>query len=197
VKGDYGSSDYDVRNTFSANIAYEVPGLASGPHWLSHGWQLNSLLSIHGGQPFSVFSANDNSGTGEGFQRATQVSSPFAGVQHKLVDGNEFWINPTSFTDGPTGTFVGASRRNQVYGPGYQAVDLSVFKTGSIREKVKIQFRVELFNLFNHYNFAPPLNVADGSSLGQIYDTIGDYNGAPGIGPGEPFNAQLGLKVLF
>ena len=64
-------------------------------------------------------------------------------------------------------------------------------------KKVKIQFRAELFNLFTHYNFAPPLNVADGQSLGQIYDTIGDCYGAPGIGPGEPFNTQFGLKILF
>ncbi len=198
VKGDYGNSDYDVRNTFSGSVSYEVPGLATGPHWLSHGWQLNSLVNIHGGQPFTILSPNDNSGTGEGFQRATQVSRiPDAGVRHKLVGGSEFWINPTSFTDGPTGTFSGASRRNQIYGSGYQTVDFSVFKTGSIREKIKVQFRAEFFNLFNHYNFAPPLNVADGSSLGQIYDTIGDYNGAPGIGPGEPFNTQLGLKILF
>jgi len=197
VKGDYGNSDYDVRNTFSANLSYEVPRLEAAPHWLVGGWQLNSLLSIHGGQPFSILSPNDDSGTGEGYQRAVQVSDPHAGVHHQLVDGSEFWINPASYTDGPTGTFAGTSPRNQVYGPGYQAVDFSVFKTGTIRERVKIQFRAELFNLFNHYNFAPPLNVADGQSLGQIYDTIGDYNGAPGIGPGEPFNTQFGLKVLF
>jgi len=120
-----------------------------------------------------------------------QVSDPYAGVQHKLVNGTEFWINPASFTDGPTGTFRGASGRNQVFGPGYESVDLSVFKTGTIHEFIKIEFRAELFNIFNHINFAPPLNVADGSSLGQLYDTIGDYNGAPGIGPGEPFNTQL------
>lgn len=198
IKGDYGNSDYDVRNTFSANLSYDVPGAAVGPHWLTHGWQANSLLAIHGGQPFSILSSNDNSGTGEGFQRAVQVSSkPFAGVKHKLVNGEEFWINPASFEDGPTGTFVGTSRRNQIYGPGYQSVDLSVFKSGSIHETVKIQFRAEFFNLFNHYNFAPPSNTVDSEGLGLISDTIGDYNGAPGIGPGEPFNAQLGLKILF
>ena len=197
IKGDYGNSDYDVRHTFSAYLNYAIPGLASGPRWLSHGWQLNAMLSIHSGQPFSILSPNDNSGTAEGYQRAVQVSDPYAGVQHKLVNGTEFWINPASFTDGPTGTFRGASGRNQVFGPGYESVDLSVFKTGTIHEFIKIEFRAELFNIFNHINFAPPLNVADGSSLGQLYDTIGDYNGAPGIGPGEPFNTQLGLKVRF
>jgi hypothetical protein len=196
-RGDYGNSDYDVRDSFSAAVGYDLPAAKEGPRWLTNGWQLNSLIAIHGGEPFSVLSPADNSGTGEGFQRAVQVSDPHAGVHHSLVDGTEFWINPASFTDGPTGTFVGTSRKDQISGPGYQAVDFSVFKNGTIRESVKVQFRAEFFNLFNHHNFAPPLNVADGQSLGQIYDTIGDYNGAPGIGPGEPFNTQLALKIIF
>ncbi len=197
VKGDYASSDYDVRNTFTAGVSYEVPSPQQGPRWLTRGWQLNSLVSIHGGEPFPVLSPDDNSGTGEERQRAVQVSNPYANVHHSLVDGTEFWIDPASFTQGPTGTFVGTSRRNQIVGPGYQAIDFSVFKTGTIHETIKVQFRAEFFNLFNHYNFAPPSNTADGESLGLIYDTIGDYNGAPGIGPGEPFNTQLGLKVTF
>ncbi len=197
VKGGYGNSDYDVRNTFSAALGYDVPVLKEGPGWLTRGWQLNGLIAIHGGEPFSVLSPTDNSGTGEGFQRGVQLSDPYAGVQHSLVNGSEFWVNPASFGPGPTGTFAGTSRKDQIYGPGYQDVDFSVFKTGTIHEKVKVQFRAELFNLFNHHNFAPPLNVADGQSLGQIYDTIGDYNGAPGIGPGEPFNTQFALKILF
>lgn len=93
------------------------------------------------------------------------------------------------------GTFA-TSRRNQVRGPGYSDVDFSVFKTGNITERVKLQFRAEMFNLFNHTNFAPFKNTV-GSSLGKVTDTIGDYNGAPGIGPGEPFNTQLSLKLLF
>jgi hypothetical protein len=58
-----------------------------------------------------------------------------------------------------------------------------------------------MFNLFNRTNFAPPLdsfqpNYSTISTL-QLYDTIGDFNGAPGIGEGEPFNMQVGLKVTF
>jgi hypothetical protein len=197
IKGGYGNSDYDVRNTFNAYFVYDVPGSSSGPHWLSNGWQVNSLISLHGGEPFSVLSSSDNSGTGEGYQRATQVlSNPYVGVRHKLVDKQEYWINPNSFTDGPVGTFVGASRRNQLFGPGYEDVDLSVFKTGSVGEWVKVQFRAEFFNVFNRLNLAPPSNTS-GDSLGLLSDTIGDYNGAPGIGPGEPFNTQFGLKVIF
>ena len=62
------------------------------------------------------------------------------------------------------------------------------------------QFRVEMFNLFNRANFAPiaglnPNTVKNGSFA--LSDTIGDFNGAPGIGSGEPFNTQLALKIIF
>jgi hypothetical protein len=197
IQGDYGNSDYDVRNTFNAYFIYDVPGSSSGPHWLSYGWQVNSLISLHGGEPFSVLSSSDNSGTGEGYQRAVQVlPDPYAGVSHKFADQQVTWVNPAAFADGPTGTFVGTSRRNQLFGQGFEDVDLSVFKTGSIGEWVKIQFRAELFNVFNRKNLSPPSNTV-GDGFGVISDTIGDYNGAPGIGPGEPFNTQFGLKVIF
>ena len=196
IAGEYGNSDYDVRNTFNAYFVYDLPGSSSGPRWLTHGWQVNSLVSLHDGEPFSVYSSSDNSGTNEGFQRAIQVlRDPYAGASHKFVNKSETWINPDAFIDGPVGSFAGTSRRNQYFGPGYEDVDLSVFKTGNIGEHVKVQFRVELFNVFNRQNFAPPYNtVGDGFGLN---DTIGDYNGAPGIGPGEPFNTQFALKVIF
>jgi hypothetical protein len=55
---------------------------------------------------------------------------------------------------------------------------------------------VEMFNIFNRLNLAPPSGYLFGG-FGQSTDTIGDYNGAPGIGPGEPFNMQLALKLVF
>lgn len=53
-----------------------------------------------------------------------------------------------------------------------------------------------MFNIFNRMNPAPPNNTL-GSGFGELYDIIGDNYGAPGIGPGEPFNIQLGGKITF
>jgi hypothetical protein len=53
-----------------------------------------------------------------------------------------------------------------------------------------------LFNIFNRVNLAQP-NGTIGGGFGQSSDTIGDANGSPGIGPGEPFNTQIGLKIIF
>ena len=64
------------------------------------------------------------------------------------------------------------------------------------RIRINAQFRVEFYDLFNRTHLAPPSGGV-GSGFGITADTIGDYNGAPGIGPGEVFNAQLGLKITF
>jgi hypothetical protein len=198
LKGDYGNSDYDTRHSFKTLLNYDLPGAS---HWkkLLNGWQLSTLLSFYTGQPFSVFSSTDTSGTGENEQRANQVGNPFAGVNHSIVNVNgsrfEQWFNPAAFVNAPAGTF-GTSPRNGYYGPGYADVDFSVIKNTLITERVKAQFRIEMFNLFNKQNLAPPSNFI-GSSLGQSSDTVGDFWGAPGIGPGEPFGMQLALKIIF
>jgi hypothetical protein len=115
------------------------------------------------------------------------------------------WITPGAFDDPsthavPTYSF-GNMRRNQLNAPGYGDVDLSVFKNNKftiLDHGISTQFRVEMFNLFNRANLAPPDNyLADGSAFGTVTTTIGNYNGAPGIGPGEPFNTQLALKIIF
>ncbi len=197
LRADYGNMDYDTRNNFTTYLNYAMPGFAAGPHWLSHGWQLNSLITLHGGQPFSIFTGTDTSGTGEGEDRANQTG-PIVRTSTNIANhsGVAQFMTAANLAV-PSGTF-GTMRRNQIYGPGYEDVDFSVFKDGHITERVSAQFRVEMFNLLNHTNLAPPDNsLADGSSFGTITQTIGYYNGAPGLGPGEPFNTQLALKIIF
>ena len=199
-KGDYGPSDFDVRNTVVGLITYDVP---SGQKWkgLTKGWQLNSLIKFNGGLPFSVYSSADTSGTDDGNQRADIVPGvdPYAGYRKGKVNAN--WLNPAAFVDAAPGTW-GNSGRNAYYGPGFGDVDFSVFKNTPIGERINTQFRVEMYNLFNRTNFAPPLNGSFNPSFTQdnaltLFTTIGSFNGAPGIGVGEPFNTQLALKITF
>ena len=193
-KGDYGNTDFDTRNTFVGFLSYAIPS-SSHARLLTNGWQVNSLLSFHGGQPFTVHASGDISGTNEGNDRAVQIGAVRKGYQGQKPDAN--WIDPAAFADPATGTF-GSSRRNGYYGPGYSDVDLSFFKDTKIKEFVTLQFRAEMFNLFNRVNYAPP--GGGGVSVGgnfTLNDTIGDYNGAPGIGAGEPFNTQFAVKIIF
>jgi len=194
LKSDYASMDYDTRHNFTAQLNYDLPNAGRLKPLLS-GWTLSSLLSFHTGQPFTVFSSNDTSGTGEGEQRADLIGDPYAGVSHAFNKGGVTWLNQSAFADPAPGTF-GNSGRNAFYGPGYGSVDFSVVKNTKITERIATQFRIEMFNLFNRVNLAPPSGT-NGSGLGIAADTIGDYNGAPGLGPGEAFNMQLALKIIF
>jgi hypothetical protein len=186
-KGDYSNSDFDTRNTFVSFMSYEVPGSQHLKN-LTSGWQVNGLLSFHGGQPFTVHASGDISGTNEGNDRAVQIAPARTGYQGQKPNVN--WYDPSAFTDPTPGTF-GTTRRNGYFGPGYSDVDLSVFKNTKIFERLTVQFRAEMFNVFNRVNYAPP------SGSGTLYDTIGDYNGSPGIGAGEAFNTQFGGKIIF
>jgi hypothetical protein len=200
LKAEYGNGDFDTRQNLSATLTWDIPGSEHGPKWLSHGWSINSLMTFHGGQPLDEFR------TGYDI-----IGDPFAGVSHSFQKTSSFtgvtWINPAAFClpvadggavgscSGPN-VFGGDLRRNQIYGPGFSDVDMSVFKNIPITERVNVQFRAELFNLFNRINLASGVGATSPGN-GAITDTIGDFNGAPGIGPGEAFNMQLGLKILF
>jgi len=201
-KGDYGNSDYDTRNNFTTYLSYEVPGSQHLP-LLTRGWQANGLLNFHGGQPFQIFANTDNSGTNEGLDRVNQISPARTGIAGQKP--NATWIDLSNFVLPPAGSF-GTLRRNQFFGPGFSDVDFSVFKNTKVTERLTVQFRAELFNLFNRINYAPPsINFSalpngqfdPSSGSATLNDTIGDYNGAPGIGAGEPFNAQFGAKIIF
>jgi hypothetical protein len=203
-KLDYGSGDFDTRQNFTAFFTYDVPGSSHGPKLLTHGWQVSSLMSFHSGQPFN-FPGSDASGT----QRPglDLVGDPYAGVSHSfsksLPDGGagEQWVNPAAFCvpgaptcTGPTNP-NGNVARNAFVGPGFADLDLSVIKNIPLTERFKLQLRAEMFNVFNRINLAT--GAGSVGADGTVRDTIGDFNGAPGLGPGEPFNLQIAAKIIF
>lgn len=190
LKAEYGNGDFDTRHNFTASFSYDIPGSSHGPKILTHGWQVNSLWSFHTGQPFNINGGYSRPG-------CDLVSDPFAGVSHTFskADGGEQWVDPAAFSC-PGTTFLGNLSRNKFYAPGYGSVDLSVFKNIPVTERIKVQLRAEMFNLLNRINLASG-GGSVGQSSGFVSDTIGDFNGAPGIGPGEAFNMQLAAKIIF
>lgn len=194
-RAEYGNSDFDVRNTLTGYLDYHVPTF-KGPERLTKGWEVNSGFSFHGGTPYTVESANNPSGNGEGADRAVQVvAHPTAGVSHAITGGVVQWFSPTAFVDAPADTYS-PTRRGQNYNPGYSAVDVAFFKTTQITERVGAQFSANVFNIFNRVNLAP-VGIPAAGEGGQIGSTLGPYLGNPGIGPGEPLNAEFALKVIF
>jgi hypothetical protein len=218
IKLDYGNGDYDTRHLFTTSLTYDIPGSSHGPKLLTHDWHLSSVMNWHTGQPYD-----------EILSGLSLLGDPFSGLSHKFsaAGGGTLWINPTAFCAAgvgtcPTGPIVAGSAlgnvsRNKFYGPGYGSVDLSIFKNVPIGERLKVELRADMFNLFNRINLASgPGSVTTGgcapqgakgqcaapgtlpySGFGLVSDTIGDFNGAPGIGPGEAFNMQLAIKLHF
>ncbi len=208
-KGDYGNSDFDTRNGFKGYVNYQIPGLST-MKMLTNGWELNTAYAFNGGQPITVYNGDDTSGTNEYVQRVNQVSNPFSGISHSIQtssSGSKFvqWFNPSAFVEPPANTW-GTVARNSIYGPGYADVDLSVLKNTKINLgdfPLNVQFRGEMFNLVNRLNLASPActqlcnDYYGGGSFGKSGSTIGSGNFSPGIGPGEPFNVQLAMKLIF
>ena len=201
LKVDYGNGDYDTRQLFTVGLNYAVPGASWGPKILTHGWEVGSLWNFHSGQPYDeVLSGLYTDGT-----------NPFDGVTHSFsaANGGEVWINGNAFCPVPTGSCDQLVSRNKYPGPGFGDIDLSVIKNIPVTERVKVQLRAEMFNLLNRINLASgPGSVSTdcstlnsngrcGGGFGTVSDTIGDWNGAPGIGPGEAFNMQLVAKIIF
>jgi hypothetical protein len=200
IKADYGNSDFDTRHTFTGTLSWDLPGSAHGPKALTHGWNVSTVLSFHTGQP------ND-----QVRQSLDLVGDPFGGVSHSFVKGKTLqdftgvqWINPSAFGAAScaqvtsNGKCYGTLQRNAIHGPGFSDVDLGVSKSFVITERLKAQFKAEMFNLFNRINLASGSGAFGYSAgAGSVTDTIGDFNGAPGIGPGEAFSTVLSLKLTF
>jgi len=193
-KAEYGNSDFDVRNTFTGYFDYAIPAF-HGPKRLTHGWELNSGFSFHGGTPYTVDASSNVSGNGEGADRAIQVIKNANSVSHAIVGGAVQWFNPNAFVDPAAGAYS-PTRRGQNYNPGYGAFDLSGLKTTAITERVNFLFKANIYNLFNRTNLAPVGFPATGEG-GTIGSTLGPYLGNPTIGPGEPLNVEFAGKIIF
>jgi hypothetical protein len=219
------NSNFDVRHRFVATFAYEVPNFWESHPRLGSGWQLNGVLTLRTGSPFHVNLFDDYNGTGEFFPRPDLVGDPYAGTS-----GHERFLNLAAFrvpctldaanpdNDGsaafclPGTQHFGNLGRNSLRGPGYQNFDFSVFKTTPITERVRLQLRAEVFNLFNHPNFASPLlpgfaadasfngiDPATGRGVGFLPITVTPDVGIgnPFLGGGGPRNIQLGARLTF
>ena len=186
-----GPADTDSRHRFSASFTYELP-FGPGRPFLADasglkgailgGWQINGIVSLATGVPFTPFISQDIAGTGRpGSQWPDRTCS---GELDNPAP--ERWFDATCFKAAAPGTF-GNGGRNTLVGPGRANVDLSIFKQFGIRADHRLQFRAEIFNAFNRANFAQPNATIDAPlTVGRISSTATDSR-----------QVQLALKYLF
>lgn len=160
---DKSLSAADIAHRLVMNFQYELP-FGKGKPYLSSGvlsrvagnWSANGIMNLQSGVPISITASQDTTNALGGLQRpdSTGISSRTSGGKKDRVDG---WFNRTAFVNAPpyafgtVGRFLPDNR-----GPYYHAWDLSILKDIPVRERIRLQFRWELFNAFNQVNFNNP-----------------------------------------
>ena len=214
---DYGRSAYDQRHTLVFNGQYQFTALDQRLHSrmeksLLGGWAVNGIWQYGSGIPLTIspgytdygsafaptpaylnllpgFSNNPTSGMTAGCNIGGVVIPP-----GKLGTPGR-WFDPCAFAPPPTGTF-GDLGRDTVNGPGFNVTNFTFVKNTAVTEKIRLQLRVEIFNLFNHPNWAlPSLTEFSRASSGVI-----SVSPSAGQVSGTTSNArqiQFGLKLMF
>ncbi|MBM3794405.1 MAG: hypothetical protein FJW31_10105 [Acidobacteria bacterium] len=191
LRGDRGNAPFDVRQAAIASFNYELPSPSSLSHkalrWMAGGWQTNGILRLSAGLPLTPTMATSTL-NGSGFQRADVV----AGCDWKLDNPTPLrWFNTSCFASPPQFTF-GNAGRNTVTGPGTKQLDFSLFKNMALTERVRAQFRAEMFNITNTPQFNNP-NTAIGNPQASVINSAG----APPSFQRTSRQIQLALKFYF
>jgi outer membrane receptor protein involved in Fe transport len=195
LRAERAVSVFDLRHRFTLNFMYDVNFLAnlfgSLPKRLTEGWQLGGIYTGQSGPPITPFLSINNSGTGELNDRPNLVGDPNSGPRQPNA-----WFNESAFAQPARGTF-GNSARNVIIGPDYHSVDFSMNKLTKVTERLSLQFRAEIFNLFNRANLSLPNVNFNNTNFGAINQTPDVTAGNPRLAEGGPRVIQFGLKVLF
>jgi Carboxypeptidase regulatory-like domain/TonB dependent receptor len=199
---DYGNVSFTRRNRFLATFLYDLPfgkgkmllGGANGfLDRVVNGWELAGVLLFQSGPFMTVSTLTDPCGCGfNAFNSNGGRADTVPGVSPTAGQSISQWINPAAFTSPPSaiGRF-GDSSAGSVVGPGTQAVSMSLIKSVQIRESVRVQVGAQVANLFNHPNFAPPLNLTEGVSG---FGALTGLQTAEGAGPRQ---IQLTGRITF
>ena len=208
---EYGNSDNDIRNRFVLQSTYAIPfgsNFTGIEKQVSSGWQFIEIFAVQSGKPFSII--NSSAGgclnpNGTAVTASTgDCAHPFAGVSsgadrpniigstHVSDPNNTEWFNTAAFQGQVIGT-VSNQERNQIVGPHFRHLDLSLFKDFPIHEALEMQFRAEFFNITNTPSFYIANNnsanqTLGNGSFGQITQTDANYT---------PRQIQFALRFAF
>ncbi len=183
-------SAFDSTNNFVVSYSYLLPlDKLSGPKRLTNGWQVSGITRFATGLPVTLVETDDQSleGTGFGGPITLPADTPNLvgplNISNPRNTGGQFF-SAAAFASSALGQEGDADRRF-FHGPGINNFDFAVLKTTQITERINLQFRAELFNLFNHAQFVTPSGILGTSSFGEVTAAL-----APRIG-------QLSLKLNF
>jgi hypothetical protein len=187
IAGEYGSSGFDVRHNFTFSPVYELPfgrgraHLQNGiPGAIAGGWQLTGIVALQTGTPLTPIYTTNISNTLNNEDRPNVVGNPNNGPKTVAK-----WFNTAAYSTPASGTF-GNAARGSITAPGSKDVDFAVSRVVSvIPERLKAEFRAELFNSFNHPNFQFPAIDPGSASFGKI------------TGANDPREIEFALRLTY
>ena len=198
LKANRALSDFDRTHRFSLSFVYNIPTGGSNSQ-LFRGWQVAGFTQVQSGTPYSIFTSEPEARTAAALQAVASGSgglyrlgfarpnlAPGASLSDLTDTGEKTMAFDKSLLASPLGGF-GTLGRNVLRGSAQKRFDLSISKTTSFNERYNVEFRWEIFNLFNNVNFALPVNdLQDTTSVGHIENTIGG-----------PRVMQFGARFVF
>ena len=201
-KIDRGLSAYHVAQTFSSNFTFELPfgpgrsygsGTSGVVARLIEGWQINGIISLSSGQALGI--------DGDGGVTCRLCADRGSAARPDLIPGRDnspntgdpnawFGAVTDNFQNQEVG-FYGTLGRNTAEAPGNATVDLAINKSFALGERADLQFRTEIFNLFNRANFGAPSLAT--FSRGRASGSFGRISTTTGTSR----QIQFALKVVF
>ncbi len=187
LHNEYAPSALDQTHRVVANAVYELPFYAKQESLMGRvlgGWQVGAILSVYSGSPLGITQSTNNTFSQGGGQRPN-----WTGVSAKLdnptvdrwFDTSQFTLVSAPYTYGNVARTLGGLRA-----AGLRQLDVTFTKNTTIRERLKLQFRSEFFNLTNTPQFAPP-----GTALGANgFGVVSSQNNQPRI-------IQFAMKLTF
>lgn len=200
VRADWGPATYDVRNVGVISVVYDLP-FGKGKQFantfqgvgntLVSGWSVDSIVTLQGGFPFTAQLSYNPSNDGDTRNPVRPFANPnFTG--NPILGAPTQWFNPAVFLQPPPNSgFWGNATRSNLTGPGLATWDFSAIKNTTLRERLSLQFRAEIFNLLNRANFNTP---------NLIVFTPSGLSGSAGVITSTSTTArqvQFALKLLF
>jgi hypothetical protein len=192
LKAEYSRAVFDRRHVLSVNYIYELPYYVNqkgAVGKLLGGWQISGIATYFTGIGFSpATSSNDPAGLGllgssPSGARPDFICDPQANAPHLVTQ----WFNTACFVNPPAGVNrVGNAGRNTILGPPTTRFDATLSKRIQFSESKSLQFRWEVFNIFNHTNFT---TFGSTNITSSIYGTVNNTR--------DPRTMQLGMKFAF
>jgi hypothetical protein len=204
LHADYGLATYDVRHIGVINAVYTLPfgkgqplgnSLEGWSNALVSGWSVNSIVTIQSGFPFTPQLSYNPSNNGDTRNPVRPSVNPdFTGPV--ILGKPSQWFNPNAFLAPPANSgFYGNLGRDTLIGPGLGTWDFSAFKTTTLRERLALQFRAEIFNLLNRANFNTPnlITFTSSTSGTKVSGTAGAITSTSTTSR----QIQFGLKLIW